>query len=153
MPTIEDRLRKIEDRIALQDVLTAYCNAVDSLSDMEGLLNCFTEDAVLDLGGIGLPRFDGHAGIRKFFTQVFHDMSHHAHNATNFTVDKLEGDSATCRAAVIGTGATNDGRTVLVYVRYFLELVRTKAGWKMSRFGETVLMPLPKALTDIHGRA
>jgi len=152
MLTIESRLKRIEDRAALRDVLTAYCNAVDSLSDMDGLLNCFTEDAVLDLSGISLPRFDGHSEIRKFFTQVFHDMSHHAHYATNFTVDKLDGGSATCRAAVLGTGATRDGRTVLVYVRYFLDFARTATGWKISRFGETALMPLPKELTEIHAR-
>ncbi len=110
--TIEARLKKIEDRFALQDVLTAFCNAVDSLEDMDGLLDCFTEDAVFDLRGISLPQFDGRGEIRKFFTQVFRDMSHHAHLSANFTVDRLEEDSATCRSAVLGTGATHDGRTV-----------------------------------------
>ena len=152
MPSIEQRIKRIEDRMAIGDCLTAYCNAVDSLSDMDGLLSCFTEDAVLDLSGIKLPRFDGHAGIRRFFTQVFHDMSHHAHCATNFTVDHLDDESAKCRAMVIGTGRSHDGRTVLVYVRYFLEFARTATGWKMARFGETALMPLPEELTGIHGR-
>ena len=45
----EERWKKIEDRLALEDVLNAYCAAIDSLSDMDGLLACFTEDAVLDL--------------------------------------------------------------------------------------------------------
>ena len=150
--SIEARLKQVEDRIALQDVLTNYCNAVDSLRDMEGLLNCFTEDGVMDLTGIHLPICVGHAGIRCFFMQVFKDMSHHAHSSSNFTIDKLDGDTATCRACVIGTGATHDGNSVLVYVRYFLDYVRTPSGWKFARFGEAALMPLPKSLTEIHAR-
>jgi len=150
--TAEDRLKRIEDREALQDLLTAYCTAVDSLSDIEGLLNCFTEDAVFDLAGINLPRFEGHAQIRKFFTQVFTDMSHHAHYITNFAVDRLEADDAACRAYVIGMGATHDGRSVLVYVRYHLGFVRTPGGWKIKSFSEAALMPLPDEVTGIHGR-
>jgi ketosteroid isomerase-like protein len=152
MMTLEARLKTIEDRFALQDVLTAFCNAVDSLEDMDGLLNCFAEDAVFDLTGISLPQYNGRPEIRKFFTQVFHDMSHHAHLSANFTVDKLEGDSAACRAAVLGTGATHDGRTVLVYVRYFLDFTRAQAGWKIKRLSEAALMPLPDSLTGIHAR-
>ena len=81
MSTVEDRLQAVEDRFALEDTLNAYCAAIDSLSDMDGLLNCFTEDAVLDL-----PVFKGHAEIRGFFQQVFDDMTHHAHFATNFAI-------------------------------------------------------------------
>jgi hypothetical protein len=62
MLTIENRVQRIEDRAALQDVLTAYCNAVDSLSDMDGLLNCFTEDAVLDLSGVSIHVRDSNRG-------------------------------------------------------------------------------------------
>jgi ketosteroid isomerase-like protein len=152
MESLESRLQRIEDRIALQDVLTAFCNAVDSLSDIDGLLDCFTEDAVFDLTGIHLPRFEGHAEIRTFFQQVFRDMSHHAHSASNFTVLRLEASRAACGATVIGTGATHDGRDVLVYVRYNLEFSRTGTGWKIHRLSEKALMPLPGSLTGIHAR-
>ena len=148
----EDRWQTIEDRLALEDVLKAYCAAVDSLSDMDGLLNCFTEDAVLDLSGIHLPRFDGHAGIRQFFSQVFADMTHHAHFISNFTVARYDGSTAYCTAYVMGMGVARDGQSVLVYVKYFLDYVRTPSGWRMNRFAESGLMPLPDSLTGIHGR-
>lgn len=149
---LEDRIKRIEDRFALQDALTAFCNAVDSLNDIDGLLNCFTQDAIFDLSGIHLPRFEGPGEIRGFFSQVFKDMSHHAHYACNFTIDRFDGESAECSAAVIGTGATHDGRSVLVYVRYFLDFARTNAGWKIKRLREAALMPLPSELTGIHAR-
>jgi ketosteroid isomerase-like protein len=150
--SIEARLKLLEDKLALQDVLTAYCNAVDSLSDMDGLLNCFTDDAVMDLSGIHLPKCVGHAEIRKFFVQVFKDMSHHSHSSSNFTILKLDGDTARCQASIIGTGRAKDGNSVLVYVRYFLDYKRTPSGWKWTNFGESALMPLPDSLTQIHAR-
>ena len=91
MLTIENRLQKIEDRAALRDVLTAYCTAVDSLSDMDGLLNCFTEDAVFDLSGISLPRFDGDSEIRKFFRVYRNGME-------NFAFQRDRADAAAQRA-------------------------------------------------------
>jgi ketosteroid isomerase-like protein len=141
----------IEDRIALEDLLTGYCLAVDTLSDMEALLGVFTPDAVCDLSGIGLPALNGHGEIRGFFEGVFRDMTHHAHFVSNFRVDHYAGDSASVRAYVMGMGRSGDGNQVLVYVRYFLDCVRTPAGWKIGRFFEDALMPLPGSLAEIHG--
>jgi hypothetical protein len=39
----------IEDRLAIQDVLVAYANAVDHIGNIEGVLDVFVEDAVFDL--------------------------------------------------------------------------------------------------------
>jgi ketosteroid isomerase-like protein len=152
MSSIEARLSIIEDRMAIQDVLNGFCNAVDSLSDMDGLLKCFTPDAIFDLSGIHLPKFETHTAIRGFFTEVFKGMTHHAHLSANFTVDALGENSASARAAVLGTGVASDGNSVLVYVRYFLDFVRTSSGWKIKQLREAALMPLPASLTEIHAR-
>ena len=88
--TVEARLQAIEDRLALQEVVNAYCTAVDKLSDIEGLVGLFTADAVFDLSAIHLPRVEGHAGIRGFFQPVFETMTHHAHYWSNFRIDRLE---------------------------------------------------------------
>ncbi|MBI1181481.1 MAG: nuclear transport factor 2 family protein [Alphaproteobacteria bacterium] len=142
----------LEDRVALEDLLTSYCLAVDTLSDMDALLGVFTPDAVCDLSGIGLPSLHGHEGIRGFFDSVFADMTHHAHFVSNFRVDRYEGDTASIRAYVMGMGRSRDGNDVLVYVRYFLDCVRTPDGWKVTRFFEDALMPLPGSLDEIHGK-
>jgi ketosteroid isomerase-like protein len=60
----------IEDRLAINDLMVAYCTAVDSLHDVKAVTDVFTDDAVLDLSGIGLPKFEGHAGIAGFFTPI-----------------------------------------------------------------------------------
>lgn len=150
MSIVEGRLEAIEARLALQDVVTAYCTAVDSLSDIEGLLNCFTEDAVLDLAGIELPCLRGHGQIREFFRQAFAAMTHHAHYVSNFHVDLLTGNEASCRNYVMGMGISHGGRSITVYARYQLDCVRTLQGWKIRSFLETKLMPLPPEMTGIH---
>ena len=40
-----------------------YCTAVDTLSDLDGLMACFTEDAVFDLSGLGLTAYEGQAAL------------------------------------------------------------------------------------------
>jgi len=147
----EARLKAIEDRLALQDVVNAYCTAVDKLSDIEGLVGLFTADAVFDLSAIHLPRVEGHAGIRGFFEPVFETMTHHAHYWSNFCIDRLQPNEASISAYVVGMGRARDGNSVTVYVHYFLDCVRAAGGWKIKHYRIVPRMPLPSSLTEIHG--
>jgi ketosteroid isomerase-like protein len=140
----------IEDRLAINDLMIAYCTAVDSLGDLDAFDAVFAEDGVLDLSGIGLPRFEGRAAIRGFFTGVFADMSHHAHYLTNFAITAYEGDRASARAYIIGMGRSKDGNEVTVYGRYYFDVVRTPAGWRTMRYSMDFMMPLPGSLAEIH---
>lgn len=149
MSSLEARVRRIEDRQALQDLFHGYLFAVDSLTDLDGMLGLFTEDVTFDLRPIGLPCLEGHEGLRQFFSDVFGYMSHHAHYGTNFTVRRLDGDTASAWAYVIGMGV-RDGVQVTLHVKYFLDYVRTPAGWKISRFSEAPILPMPDSLTQVH---
>lgn len=141
----------LEDRIALQDLMTAYCYAVDKLDDVPGILALFTEDAVLDFRKIGLPLMNGHGDIQAFFDGVFADMSHHAHYITNFRPEVWDGDTAAMSAYVIGMGRAKDGNEVLVHVQYRFDCVRTAVGWKANRYSMFGMMPLPGSLAEMHG--
>jgi ketosteroid isomerase-like protein len=140
----------IEDRLAINDLLVAYCTAVDTLDDVEAILDVFTPDAQFDLSGIGLPKIDGHEGIRRFFQGVFNDMTHHAHYLTNFAVTAYAGNAASARAYIIGMGRSRDGKEVTVHGRYFFEVLRVASGWKASRYTMNFMMPLPGSLAEIH---
>lgn len=140
----------IEDRLAINDLLIAYCTAVDSLGDIDAILDVFTQDAVFDLSGIGLPKADGHAGIRGFFTGVFNDMTHHAHYLTNFALTAYTGDTAAASAYIMGMGRARDGNEVTVYGRYYFDVLRTTKGWKATRYTMDFMMPLPGSLAEIH---
>jgi ketosteroid isomerase-like protein len=141
----------IEDRVALQELMTDYCYAVDKLDDVDALLSLFTEDAVLDFSRIGLPVMQGHGEMRPFFERVFADMTHHAHYITNFRLDRFDGDSASTRAYVWGLGRSRTGNEVSVNVCYLFDAVRAGRGWKANRYSMFAMMPLPGSLVEIHG--
>ncbi|MEO0032308.1 MAG: hypothetical protein RIS94_2066 [Pseudomonadota bacterium] len=142
----------VDERLALQDLMTAYCYAVDKLSDVEVLLDLFTEDAELDFTAIGLPLMNGRAEIKRFFDGVFADMSHHAHYITNFRPVHYNGKHGAMTAYVIGIGRSKDGNTVEVNVQYTFEAVKQDDGaWKCVRYSMFSMMPLPGSLAQIHG--
>lgn len=141
----------LEERVALQDLMTAYCYAVDELNDVEGLLNLFTDEPVLDFSDIGLPAMHGREECRAFYEGVFADMSHHTHYLSNFRVDAYDGESADVRAYVHGLGRAKDGNEVEVHVRYRMSCVKTSVGWKCRRYAILAGMPMPGSLDEIHG--
>ncbi|MFA7585300.1 MAG: nuclear transport factor 2 family protein [Novosphingobium sp.] len=138
------------EKNALEEALVRYCTAVDKLEDLDFMMENFTEDAVLDLTGLHLPRFEGHEQIRGFYTQVFKDMSHHMHLVSNFRVVSLEGDNATIHAYVAGLGRSHSGIDVHVYVYYDLDLRKVNGTWKISRFYEAPKLPMPESVTAVH---
>ncbi len=140
----------MEVRVALQDLMTAYCYAVDRLGDVDALLDLFTEDAVLDFSAIGLPVMNGRGEMKAFFDRVFADMSHHAHYITNFRPKAYDGATASMSAYVIGMGRAKDGNSVEVQVQYRFDAVETPAGWKCRRYSMFSMMPLPGSLAEIH---
>jgi hypothetical protein len=150
---MEKALHYLVERNALEEAVVKYCTAVDRLDDVEDMLTNFTEDAVLDLSGLHLPRFVGHREIGGFYRQVFADMSHHGHLLTNFRVERLAGDDATIRCYVTGMGRSKAGIDILVYVWYKLEFRKEKGIWKMSFFAEGPLMPMPDSVNQVHKKS
>jgi ketosteroid isomerase-like protein len=141
----------LEERIALQDLMTDYCYAVDKLEDVEELLALFTDDAVLDFSDIGLPAMPGKTAFKKFYDGVFNDMTHHTHYISNFRLESYQGDRASMRAYVQGLGRSKDGNEVHVHVRYRMDCVKTDAGWKCEKYWILSGMPMPGSLDEIHG--
>lgn len=131
----------IEDRLAIQDLLVGYAHAVDSLHDVQGICDVFTEDAVFDLSGIGFPSLNGQAEIGRFFEDTFAAMAAHAHYLTNFAITAYAGDTASIRAYVIGMGKYRAGGGITVHGRYYFDVVRTATGWKAARYTMDFLIP------------
>lgn len=140
----------VEDRIALQDLLTEYCYAVDKLTDLPELLDLFTDDALLDFSDIGLQEMKGKERFREFYENVFAGMTHHTHYISNFRVESYTGDTAVMTAYAEGLGRSVDGNTVQVHVRYRMHCVKLNDEWKISAYYNCKGMPMPESLTDIH---
>ncbi|MFN2328394.1 MAG: nuclear transport factor 2 family protein [Chromatocurvus sp.] len=144
---LEKRLQALEDRQAVEQVITDYLIAIDDRASVDAVMNLFTDDAVFDMSGIGYPNITGAPAIREFFDGVFAGMRHHAHYATNFSLDTLQGDLAQCRTHVIGMGVTADGDEVLFYLQYHLEMRRESGIWKINTFRGKPLMPIAQETT------
>jgi ketosteroid isomerase-like protein len=143
----------LEERMALQDLMTDYCYAVDDLKAGNApLLKLFTQDAVLDLSDIGLAVMHGHDDYKPFYDGVFAGMSHHQHYITNFRVGAYAGDTATLWAYVHGLGRANDGNEVDVHVRYKMDCIKQHGGWKIKTYWIFAGMPMPSSIAEIHAK-
>lgn len=147
MEAVLRRLQWLEDRFALQDLIVEYCAQIDR-SNVDGVVDCFVEDAVLDLTGLGLPKVEGREAIRQFFASVFSTMAHNGHYSSNFKLDSLEGDRASAHAYVHAVGKSNEGGDVLVYAKHEFDAVRTDRGWKITQFREPVLVPSSEEIPE-----
>jgi SnoaL-like domain len=136
------RLQSLEDRFALQDLLTTYCGLVDGLANLDGLVGLFTSDAKLDVSAIGLPCVCGQREIRSFFGSVFQRVSHCAHYWSNFTVVRRGTGDASIGAYAIGLAQTIAGEREMVYVQYVIECVRVLDGWRIRQFEIKPRMPI-----------
>ena len=153
MTDLEKRIQDIEDRAALERVLQRYYAAVDSMRDIEGLLDCFTPDAVFDVVDLGLPLLRGHEAIGAFFRGVFDETLHHVHHVSNFRISRLEGDAATGHGYVFAKAEGRNGVKVVVHCKYDIDYVRTRAGWKIKLFDEDSVLPLGGEVSDLHAHA
>lgn len=131
----------IEDRLALEDLTVAFAHAVDSLQDVERVVACFTDDAVIDLGGIGMARFAGQAGIREFYAGAFAANAHMAHIVGNLAVTDYSDDAAALRAYVTAMARGRDGSAVTVHGRYYFGARRTAEGWRFTGYSMDFLLP------------
>ncbi len=148
MPSLEARIQQVEDRLALQELISSYCIHIDEGKDVDAIVDCFVEDAVLDLSGLGLPVVTGRKNIREFFVSVLAATECNAHFSTNFRINRLAGEEAECQSYVYAVGVAKDGSDILVYAKHQFHCVRTAAGWKIKHFFEPYLIPPTKSIPD-----
>jgi hypothetical protein len=60
------RVQRMEDLVAIEQLLVRYAKAADKNNDSELMLPLFTPDGVLDVGS-GYGRFEGHKALADFF--------------------------------------------------------------------------------------
>ena len=135
--TIEQRIRKLEDLEAIRDIKHRYFIALDK-KDWDGVVNCFTEDAIAEVG-LGTQR--GHAEIAEMFQQVYVDtFDWWSHQASNPVIDITGDDTAIGTWELEGFVVTQEPVTGMwTAVFYEDEYRRTADGWRISK---TVVVPI-----------
>jgi uncharacterized protein (TIGR02246 family) len=135
-PTVEQRLRAIEDRTAIADLAYEYARLVDA-NEPEQVAALFTEDACVDYGaGLGGPQHGREAVVRLLGALRAFERTHH--HIANHQIRFDGPDHATGIAYVIAwhllpeARAKGRARTAVAYGRYEDEYVRTDAGWRFA---------------------
>jgi len=163
-PSIEQRLRILEDREDIRELAATYCFLVDAGRFDELVERCFTEDACCDFRGAGdgeqmAPMVSrGRAELRNFFSAVvpaaLRDMAHTVHNhRVSIDGDRASGDcyfELTAVDRISGEAVVGAGRYVDRYRRdrgawrfemrnaaiFFIAPLRE--GWAKQRFLSTL---------------
>ena len=127
-------MANIEDRIAITDLFTRYCCALDD-GDVPIVVDCFTADAVLESPAIG--RIGGRAAIRSFaerFAVRRKDGTQFRHFVTNIAVELAAGgERARATAYLLVAISKGDAHRTLPPGRYDCEAVKEGGAWRFSR--------------------
>lgn len=129
-------LQDMSDRFEIQDLIVAYCYAVDN-RDFDALDDVFTPDAIIDysemVGVKGrLPE------IKAFLSESLGKVRafQHAVSTTQYMID---GDTARTRTAVYNPMVIDEDareRVMVFGLWYHHDYVRTAVGWRISGLRE-----------------
>jgi ketosteroid isomerase-like protein len=132
-------LQELSDRREIDDLLIAYCHAIDS-HDWDALDGVFTPDAVIDYTVFGGPR-GLYPEIKLFLADVLPRAAYAQHIISTSQV-RLQGDHATARTICTNPmGAREPDGSIrhMVYALWYIdELARTERGWRITRRHEEI---------------
>lgn len=124
--------QELSDRAEIQDLLVAYCEAIDS-RDWDALDHVFTKDAIIDYTEAGgargtLPE------IKLYLDKALAQFSGFQH-MNGLPQIKVSGDTATARTILFNPMIINQNGAPHVFfvgLWYKDKLQRTSRGWRIS---------------------
>lgn len=129
--SIEDRLRRVEDKLAIQDLVHLYGFVMDE-RDLDGLDSLFTPDAHLGSAD-GVLDADGLEAIARTYQGRYDALgaTHHFIHSALTRFDDTDPDLA--RGLVSGHAElVRKGETMWVALRYHDVYRRTGDGWRIA---------------------
>ena len=143
---LEARLRRVEDRIELSDLVATYGRVVDD-RDVEGLRDLYTEDAVFDTV---MGRIEGRDDVVDYYLErfrIFGPSFHIPHSQTVAFVGENEATGVVTAHAELG----RDDGTFWVALRYLDHYVREGDRWRFRerKVQQLYAMPLRELVDDL----
>jgi hypothetical protein len=124
MPSLEQRIQRIEDELAIGQLRARYCHLLDD-RDWPGFIDLFTADGVFQ----GLEAVRGHEALMEFFSQRVPKLAEEFwHFCTNGTVE-IDGDTATGRITLEYLSVTG-GVSYVSAGHYEDVMVRQDGRWR-----------------------
>lgn len=143
---LQARLRRVEDRIELSDLVAIYGRVVDD-RDVEGLRQLYTEDAVFDTV---MGRIEGRDEVVDYYLERFRIFGPSFHIPHSQTVEFQGDDEATGIVTAHAELGREDG-TFWVALRYLDHYVREDGRWRFRerKVQQLYAMPLRELLDDL----
>lgn len=127
------RIQRLEDRQAIQDLVTRYCSALDD-RDLEAFAGVYADDAVMRHAD-GTFRLEGQAAIRTYYAERFKQYGvtfHYPHTHRIDFDDENRAHGEVRAHAEMGLG----DQAFIAAFRYSDQYVRVGSDWQ---FQERVL--------------
>ena len=125
-------LEEISDRLEIQQLLAAYCTAIDA-GRFDELDQLFTDDAEIDLSVTG-GAYGPFGEVKAWLIETLSSMGAYMHLVSNIDL-RLTGDTATARTACVNP-LVLDSKSNAVYLICFWyedEFTRTSGGWRFRK--------------------
>ncbi|MGW4340011.1 nuclear transport factor 2 family protein [Rhodococcus koreensis] len=129
MPSIEERLIRLEDIERIRRLKAEYCNVCDDHHDPDAVVRLFAADGVWEADGLGAYR--GHDEIRRAFERFGRSIRFSQHNTTNLDIT-VTGNTACGTWHFVGVVDFHDGPTRLTLARYDERYVKIDGEWKFA---------------------
>ncbi|MCY3886669.1 MAG: nuclear transport factor 2 family protein [Chloroflexi bacterium] len=129
MPTLEERVKLLEDLEAIRRLKIAYARAVDERVPGAQYAALFTEDAELDGGLVGEAK--GRAQITEFFEEAKKKLPFFLHYMMGQTID-VDGDDATGHWYLWEPATAESGEPIWIAITYNDRYKRVDGEWKID---------------------
>jgi uncharacterized protein (TIGR02246 family) len=134
----EARLRALEDREAIRNLIASYGPLADS-GDAEAVARLWTGDGVYAVDGF--PEACGHEAIAALITGPVHQtlMARGCAHVLGAPVIDLDGERASARCHSVVLAKAGEGWEAVRVAANRWELARTPEGWRVTRRDNALL--------------
>jgi len=138
-PTLEERLRRLEDIVAIQQLFIDYGLALDA-GDLDTYAQLFAAQGTVNLGPIG--QATGQAEIKALMAQTLEGLVGSSFHIVSSPQIKLHGDTATSQVMWTVVHRDKNGEPQVTMIgKHHDELIRENGEWKIHSRRGTVDIP------------
>jgi hypothetical protein len=144
--TLEDRVRRLEDRAMISERVIGYALAVDR-KDWSMFADCFTDPVHVDYSESGVPAADfARADLVDLVRGAIGGFTHTQHLSPNHVIefDDRDPDRAVCHSYMYAQHHLADaegGEFFLLRGSYTNRMLRTGRGWRIEGLTQHVSWP------------
>src|SRR5690349_13166849 len=143
---VEQRLRRLEDRAEIADLIAAYGLGVDD-KDLDVIARSFTGDAVFEPGGGRAQPVSGRDAILAYYRESFERSGASFHYPHTRLLDFEDDDEAT-GIVTSHVESAKEGATFVMGLRYYDRYRREAGRWRIARRTLRFLYAMPLAELD-----